>query len=359
MKRIVVSVSNDLVTDQRVSKICSTLKELDYDILLIGRRNYSPHTLNRDYDTKRMRLIFNRGFLFYAELNIRLFFVLLFAKKDVLFSNDLDTLLPNYLVAKLQGKELIFDSHELFSEIPELENRKFVKSFWLTIERRILPKLKKVMTVSNSIKKHYENLYDIKVSVVRNLPTAKEVEPKKFSFSTKGKKVVLYQGSVNVGRGLELMIDTIQQLPDYILVIIGTGDIIDNLEQKVLSQGLENKVKFTGRVLPKDLKHLTPNASIGLSLEEDLGLNYRYSLPNKIFDYIQAEVPVIVSDLPDMKQLVTQAKVGEILTERTPEALAKLIQEVIQNDYTSALQQAKETLNWSHEKAHLEALLKN
>lgn len=358
MKRIVVSVSNDLVTDQRVSKICRTLKELDYDILLIGRKNYSPHILNRDYGIKRMRMVFNRGFLFYAELNIRLFFVLLFTKKDVLFSNDLDTLLPNYLVAKLQGKELIFDSHELFSEIPELENRKLVKSFWLGIERRILPKLKKVMTVSNSIKKHYEDLYSIKVSVVRNLPTTKNVQTKKFSFSTKGKKVLLYQGSVNVGRGLELMIDAVQLLENYILVIIGTGDIIDDLEQKVLSEGLENKVKFTGKILPKDLKYLTPNASIGLSLEEDLGLNYRYSLPNKIFDYIQAEVPVIVSNLPDMKQLVTQSKVGEILEERTAEALAKLIEEVAQNDYSLALQQAKETLNWSHEKVHLEELLK-
>jgi glycosyltransferase involved in cell wall biosynthesis len=358
LKRIVVSVSNDLVTDQRVSKICRTLKELDYDILLIGRKNYSPHRLNRDYETKRMRMLFNRGFLFYAELNIRLFFVLLFTKKDMLFSNDLDTLLPNYLVAKLQGKELIFDSHELFSEIPELENRKLVKSFWLKIESSILPKLTKVMTVSESIKIHFENLYGINVTLVRNFPVLQKIQPKKFSFSTKGKKVILYQGAVNIGRGLELMIDTVKILDDYLLVIIGTGDILEDLEQKVLNEGLENKVKFTGKMLPKDLRHLTPNATVGLSLEEDLGLNYRYALPNKVTDYLHAEVPVIVSDLPDMKKLVTEAEVGEILVERTPESLAKLIKKVAQNDYSAALQKAKKDLNWSNEKVHLKELLK-
>ena len=359
MKRIVVSVSNDLVTDQRVSKICRTLKELEYEILLIGRKNYSQHTLNRDYHTKRMRMLFNSGFLFYAELNIRLFFVLLFTKKDVLFSNDLDTLLPNYLVSKLQGKELIFDSHELFSEIPELANRKFVKSFWLGIERRILPKLKKVITVSDSIKKHYEKKYGIDVTVVRNLPNAQEAKPKKFTFSTKGKKVLLYQGSVNVGRGLELMIDTVRLLENYILVIVGTGDIIDNLEQTVLTKGLENKVKFTGKVLPKDLKHLTPNATVGLSLEEDMGLNYRYALPNKIFDYIQAEVPVIVSDLPEMKKLVEQYRVGQVLDTRTPKSLAELIQEVDSKEYLDNLKKAKKDLNWDQEKGQLIKLLKS
>ncbi len=345
------------MTDQRVSKICRTLKEMDYDILLIGRKNYSQHILNRDYSTKRMRMLFNRGFLFYAELNIRLFFVLLFTKKDMLFSNDLDTLLPNYLVSKFQGKELIFDSHELFSEIPELENRKFVKSFWLGIERRILPKLKKVITVSDSIKKHYEERYGINVTVVRNLPVVKNVTPKKFPFSIKGKKVLLYQGSVNVGRGLELMIDAMEYLEDCILVIIGSGDILEQLEQKVLVEGLENKVKFVGRVLPKELKYLTPNATIGLSLEEDLGLNYRYSLPNKIFDYIQAEVPVIVSDLPDMASLVEKYQVGKILYHRFPKDLAKSIKELSPENYTEALKKAKKELTWTIEKRALQELL--
>lgn len=357
MKRIIVTVSNDLVTDQRVHKMCCTLIEMGYDLLLIGRKHGSQETLYRDYATKRISMLFHRGFLFYAELNLRLFFLLLFTKKEVLFSNDLDTLIPNYFVAKLQRKELIFDSHELFSEIPELKHRKLIKQFWLTIERWILPKLTKVITVSDAIKKHYKNLYGIEAVVIRNLPLEKSVHQQSFPFPTENKNIILYQGAVNIGRGIELMLETIKLLDNCVLVIIGTGDIIEVLKQKVSSQTLENKVRFMGKVLPKDLKQFTPNATIGLSLEEDIGLNYRYALPNKLFDYIQAEVPVIVADLPEMKKLVETYQVGEILWERSPKSLAKLILKVISNNYTIALQKAKRELTWTREKDKLIRLL--
>ena len=357
MKRIIVTVSNDLVTDQRVHKMCCTLIEMGYDLLLIGRKHGSQETLYRDYATKRISMLFHRGFLFYAELNLRLFFLLFFTKKEMLFSNDLDTLIPNYFVAKLQRKELIFDSHELFSEIPELKHRKLIKQFWLTIERWILPKLTKVITVSDAIKKHYKNLYGIEAVVIRNLPLEKSVHQQSFPFPTENKNIILYQGAVNIGRGIELMIETIKLLDNCVLVIIGTGDIIEVLKQKVSSQTLENKVRFMGKVLPKDLKQFTPNATIGLSLEEDIGLNYRYALPNKLFDYIQAEVPVIVADLPEMKKLVETYQVGEILWERSPKSLAKLILKVISNNYTIALQKAKRELTWTKEKDKLIRLL--
>ena len=357
MKRIIVTVSNDLVTDQRVHKMCCTLIEMGYDLLLIGRKHGSQETLYRDYATKRISMLFHRGFLFYAELNLRLFFLLFFTKKEMLFSNDLDTLIPNYFVAKLQRKELIFDSHELFSEIPELKHRKLIKQFWLTIERWILPKLTKVITVSDAIKKHYKNLYGIEAVVIRNLPLEKSVHQQSFPFPTENKNIILYQGAVNIGRGIELMLETIKLLDNCVLVIIGTGDIIEVLKQKVSSQTLENKVRFMGKVLPKDLKQFTPNATIGLSLEEDIGLNYRYALPNKLFDYIQAEVPVIVADLPEMKKLVETYQVGEILWERSPKSLAKLILKVISNNYTIALQKAKRELTWTREKDKLIRLL--
>ena len=357
MKRIIVSVSNDLVSDQRVFKTCHTLYELGYDILLLGRKKGSKQKLKRNYKTKRLRLVFNKGALFYAELNFRLFFLLLFSKKDVLYANDLDTLLPNYIVSKLQGKKLIFDSHELFSEVPEIQHKRFVKSVWLQLEKWMIPKLKYVITVSNSIKEHYKELYGVTAYVVRNVPLNKNWNTKPFSFSTKGKKIILYQGSVNLGRGLELIIKTMALLEDHILVIMGSGDILENLEQLVLAEGLENKVKFTGKLHPKELKHLTPNAAIGISLEEDLGLNYRYALPNKLFDYIHAEVPVIVSNLPDMKTLVQEYTIGEVLTERTPEALARMIHKIAHTEYSKKLQQAKQELNWKEEKQKLIAVL--
>ena len=353
MKRILISVTNDLTTDQRVEKTCEVLSEIGYDVLLVGRKLKKSLPIQRNYKTIRFRLLFNVGFLFYAEFNIRLFIFLLFTKKDLLFSNDVDTLLPNYIISKLQNKKLVFDSHELFSEIPELVNKQQVKKVWLLLEKTIIPKLQTVITVSDSIKKHYQNLYGISAIVIRNIPKIEHINQKNFEINAEGKKVILYQGSVNIGRGIELMIETMPLLEEYIFVIIGDGDILEQLKEKVSNLSLHNKVKFIGKKTPNELKKLTPNATIGMSLEEDLGLNYRYALPNKIFDYLHANVPVIVADLPEMRSLIKKHSIGEILIERTPKTLAKTIINMTNISYEKELKTAKKELNWSKEKEKL------
>ena len=353
MKRILISVTNDLTTDQRVEKTCEVLSEIGYDVLLVGRKLKKSLPIQRNYETIRFRLLFNKGFLFYAEFNIRLFIFLLFTKKDLLFSNDLDTLLPNYIIGKLQNKKLVFDSHELFSEIPELVNKQRVKKVWLFLEKTIIPKLQNVITVSDSIKNHYHNLYGISAIVIRNIPKIEHINQKNFEIDTKGKKVILYQGSVNIGRGIELMIDTMALLDEYLFIVIGDGDILEQLKEKVSNLSLHDKVKFIGKKTPEELKELTPNATIGMSLEEDLGLNYRYALPNKIFDYLHANVPVIVADLPEMRNLIKKHPIGEILTERTHKTLAKTIINMTNISYEKELKTAKKELNWSKEKEKL------
>ena len=353
MKRILISVTNDLTTDQRVEKTCEVLSEIGYDVLLVGRKLKKSLPIQRNYETIRFRLLFNKGFLFYAEFNIRLFIFLLFTKKDLLFSNDLDTLLPNYIIGKLQNKKLVFDSHELFSEIPELVNKQRVKKVWLFLEKTIIPKLQNVITVSDSIKNHYHNLYGISAIVIRNIPKIEHINQKNFEIDTKGKKVILYQGSVNIGRGIELMIDTMALLDEYLFIVIGDGDILEQLKEKVSNLSLHDKVKFIGKKTPEELKELTPNATIGMSLEEDLGLNYRYALPNKIFDYLHANVPVIVADLPEMRSLIKKHPIGEILIERTPKTLAKTIINMTNISYEKELKTAKKELNWSKEKEKL------
>ncbi|HKJ05832.1 MAG TPA: hypothetical protein VJ970_00040, partial [Flavobacteriaceae bacterium] len=155
MKKVVVSVTNDLSSDQRVHKICTSLNNNNFDVLLIGRKLRNSKAISRKYKTKRFNLLFNSGFLFYAEYNIRLFFYLLFIKKNILVANDLDTLLANYLASTITKCKLIYDSHELFTEVPELTNRPFVKHVWITIEKWIFPKLKTVYTVNSEIAEIY------------------------------------------------------------------------------------------------------------------------------------------------------------------------------------------------------------
>lgn len=357
MKRIVISVTNDLATDQRVSKVCDTLQEFGFDVFLIGRLLPNSLSIKRNYKTHRIKLLFNKGFLFYAEYNLRLFFKLLFTKKDILLSNDLDTLLPNYLISKLQNKKLIYDSHELFTEVPELINRPKTQKVWRKIENLIVPKLKNCYTVCQSIADYYNSKYQTDFKVIKNLPLkSRDINKKK---NNSKEKTIIYQGALNLGRGIELMIKTMKHLENTKFIIVGDGDITNELKKLVEALDLNNKIEFLGRKSPNDLKQITLNADLGISFEEDLGLNYRYALPNKIFDYINAEVPILVSDLPEMKRIVEDYTVGGIILERKPEVIAQQIQEILKNDYSYSLKKAKKELNWQSEKEKLKLIFTN
>ena len=363
MKRVIVSVTNDLGTDQRVYKICNTLLKMNYEILLIGRKLSGSKEIKRPYKVYRFKLFFNKGFLFYAEYNLRLFFKLCFAKKDILLSNDLDTLLPNFLISKLFRKKLVYDSHELFTEVPELINRPFVREFWLNIEKFIVPKLDNCITVSNSIAKYYNTKYNTNFKVIRNLFNKSTIQKTgEFPFDTNNHKIILYQGALNKGRGLELMIDTVQYLNNAIFVIIGSGDLEQKLKEKVTNLNVFDKVKFINRIYPEKLKTITPLADLGISLEEDLGLNYKYALPNKLFDYINAEIPVLVSNLPEMEQIIKTYDVGEIVTSRRPKKLAGQIEILLKKEksyFQKNLEIAKNELIWENEEFKLIEIFEN
>lgn len=360
---IIISVTNDLVTDQRVNRICSSFVELNYDVLLVGRKLKNSLPIDRKYKTKRFNLWFNKGFLFYANYNIRLFFFLFFSKSTLLWSNDLDTLPANYLISKLKGVKLIYDSHEYFTEVPELVNRPKVQRIWLTIEQWIFPKLKNVVTVSQQIADEYKTKYGINITVIRNLPIKIKEHYEVKDIKLEGKKIILYQGWVNVNRGLEPLIESMQQIENAHLYIIGDGDIFDNIVQQVLDLNLQDKVTLLGKIPFKLLPHYTYQANLGVSLEENVGLNYKYALPNKLFDYINAGIPVLTSDLPEMKKIVSTYKVGETISSITPIGIAEKINELLNDNnrlatYAANCLKAKEELCWENEQQKLYALVK-
>ncbi len=332
--KIIISVINDLVTDQRVHKVAQTLHMQGYDVLLVGRLLKESLSLSkRDYQTKRMSLIFTKGLFFYAEINIRLFLYLLFYKFDIALSNDLDTLLANFLVSKIKRKHLVYDSHEIFTEVPELINRSFQKNFWKRIEKSILPKLKYTYTVNHSVANYYNSEYGIKMQVVRNLPKSANSfsETDKISFE-KRTKTIVYQGALNIGRGLKLIINAMQYLEKVQLVIIGDGDIKNELVNMVYDLKLSDKIKFLGKIPFNELKSFTVKADLGISLEDNLGLNYYFALPNKIFDYIHAGIPVLASDLPEIANLINKYKIGIVTKTRNAKELANVITHFFSND---------------------------
>ncbi|MEM6629602.1 MAG: glycosyltransferase family 4 protein [Bacteroidota bacterium] len=358
--KVRMSVINDLTGDQRVHRIASTLENNGYSVKVIGR--ILPHSIaltSCPYETHRMKLWFQRGKLFYLEYNLRLFFYLLFQPVDILHANDLDTLLANFLLSRLRRKRLVYDSHEFFTGVPELLDRPMTRSIWEKLEAWIFPKLSYGFTVNQSIADLYRDKYGIALGVVRNLPISSPVEEVEYSATTRS-NILIYQGALNMGRGLELMIQAMNYLPNHRLWIVGRGDIEEQLRKLAASQRHSDRIEFKGFVAFENLSKLTRKAALGFSLEEDLGENYRYASPNKVYDYIQAGVPVIVSDLPEMGRIIRQHKVGQILktVRRTPRGLASQVLGLLNDPnlyqaYKLACYQAAELLNWEQEQTRL------
>jgi glycosyltransferase involved in cell wall biosynthesis len=354
VKRAYISVTNDLVTDQRVARVARLLAETGFKVCCIGRVIAGSMPVVSDFcRARRFWMLFRKGPLFYACYNVRLFFTLLLVSRPSLFiAIDLDTLPACYLASRIRRAKLIFDSHEFFTQVPELVHRKTVQSIWKWIEGTIVPRISFAVTVSYPIAEIYRRLYGTRFRVVRNTPPFRKAPERRVKEEGE-KRIIIYQGALNVGRGLELMINTMELLEDTVFLIVGTGDIERELRDLVRKKGLEEKVVFKGRVPPDELLALTSGADLGISLEEDLGLSYRYSLPNKIFDYIQSRIPVLCSNLPEMARIVETYGIGVAARYREPERLAGNIRYMLEERkagaWRDALEKAAGELNWEKE----------
>lgn len=368
MKKIIVSATSDLSTDNRIDRTCKTLLDQGFKVLLVGRIKSDSHKLEfRNYPCKRFKLVFQKGPLFYMEFNLRLFFFLLFQKKDILFSNDLDTLLANYCASKFIKKtKLIYDSHELFTETPELVARKKVRFIWLLIERFIFPKLKFVITVNKSIADIYESLYDTKITVVRNVPyfynLSSSLQKKDIGIPEKNFLVIIQGSGLNIERGIEEAIFSMNFLENVSLIIVGNGDVIPLAKSIVRKEGLEKKVNFFTKRSYNELMGFSELSDIGLAIDKPLSKNYELALPNKLFDYMHAGTPIISSQLIEISALIQKYKIGISITAVTPQAIAAGISYF--RDNPIELKRMKENClkaakieNWENEKQNLVSLL--
>jgi len=363
--KLILAVTNDLATDIRVQKIAQTLLTLGFKVTMAGRE--LPKSLPfrcEGIASKRFKLWFNKGFLFYANYNIRLLFYLLFHRYDVIVANDLDTLPACFIVSKLKRKPIVYDSHEYFTEVPELINRRRIQKIWERIEKLIVPKLKYCYTVSPGIAKIYNEKYGNNFKLVRNLPkktnSQNNIENPNLPFAA-DVPFIIYQGAINLGRGVEEAIMAMKHIENVRLVIAGDGDKYEECQQIAQNENLTNKIIFTGRISPEELAKVTPYATIGLSIEKDMGLNYRLALPNKLFNYIHAGVPVLASSLPEIKNIVNTYNVGSLINEVTPENIASGINMMLASpqklmEWKENCKTASNELSWENEEETIKEL---
>ncbi len=366
MKKILLAVTNDLITDNRVNRIATTLQTMGFEVTLVGCIFRDRSELMRPYHTHRLDMFFRKGKLFHFEFNIRLFLFAMRGRYDILVANGLDTLPAIGITSLLIRKPYVYDTYDLFTESAELIGRPIARWFWQLFERLLIGRAHKVYAISESISTFLGTKYHINVDLVRNVPEYKSIKkfPPEYRLVNGGLKVLMYQGAVNRGRGLEMIIKAMKFLPEAMFIIIGEGEEEEKLENLILRLSLYNRVIFYGRVQFEELVFLTMQADLGLSAEEDICLNYRYSLPNKLFDYIHAGIPVLVSGLHEMEKIVRERQIGQIITDRAPEKLAEQIREMLSDDQmvkkwrANSLATANE-FNWDKEQKVLIEIYKD
>jgi glycosyltransferase involved in cell wall biosynthesis len=359
LKSIVFTVTNDLTYDRRMHRICNSLAAAGYEVLLIGRKKTDSKTISENsFNQKRLGCIFQKGILFYAEYNLKLFFALLQIKADCFCAIDLDTILPVLFASSLKNKKRVYDAHELFTEQKEIITRPFIHSIWSGIAKFSIPKFKNGYTVNDFIKNYLQQQYKVNYAIVRNLPL-----PCKLTSNNKREKIILYQGAVNEGRCFETLIPAMQFV-EAKLIICGEGNFFDQTKQLIKTCNVEDKIELKGWVTPDDLVNITAKATIGLTLFEATGLNQYQSLANRFFDYIIAAKPQVCVNFPQYKKINEAFNIAYLITDSSINTIANALNELLTNDELyNTLQtnciKAREELNWLTEEPKLLAFWKN
>jgi len=290
----------------------------------------------------------------------RLKFNLLFARKckdsDIIHCNDLLTLPMGVIVKKFYNKDvkIVYDAHEYETELNGLEGGK--KRFRKLLERSLIKYADKVITVSNSIAEEYVRLYGIeKPALVLNTPPYTPIVKKDIFRETFGIKkiqtIFLYQGGLVNGRGIEDILASFKEInnENSVIVFMGYGVFEDTIKE---AASQHNNIFFHPAVSPSVLLNYTSSADFGISMIEDICLSYRYCLPNKMFEYIMAEVPVIVSNLPEMKKVIDTHKVGVVANGTDRKSLEDAIivaTKLNKNTLNKNIKKAKEIFNWEEQ----------
>ena len=288
----------------------------------------------------------------YVEYNIRLLFYLLFKKMDCISAIDLDTILPCYIISRLKKIQRVYDAHELFCEMKEIVTRPGIYKIWKAVEKFTVPKFRHGYTVNDYIANEFERMYGCRYEVIRNITLLREP-----GLNNTKEKFILYQGAVNEGRSFETLIPAMK-LVDCRLIICGDGNFMQQAKQLVLNNNLQDRVIFKGKLPPGELRKITEQAYIGITLFENKGLSNYYSLANRFFDYMHAGTPQICVRYPVYEEINNKFRVALLTDDTSSEIIAAhlnnlLSNEVLYRELMENCRKARLHYNWQQEEKKL------
>lgn len=376
-KKVVMVVSNPCTNDSRVLKEAQTLAENGYEVIIYAVKtgNTSAREKVQGFTIKRIpvagyALIQKRFWrnLWYWPVA---FIQLIGEKADVYHAHDADTLGISYLASRFAKTKLVYDFHEYWRKKTTYSKHP-LKVFWerkiqgleyLYVENALSPIANGLITVNQSLADEF--IKDVGVDTVvilKNTPHYTEVDPQWKSLIRQqlglnnSVKIVLYLGSLSKGRGIETLLKVSKAMSnDYAFVFIGYG----HLTELVCQESLNHKnVFYIPAVAPSEVISWASGADVGISPIQNISWSYYYSSPNKVFEYIMAEVPVICSNFPEMRDLITTYSCGELLQDNSIEEFVNKIRLITEDKekYMKGVLLAKQQENWEAQTPKLLAL---
>ena len=348
MRKILFCTLSSIDNDSRVLKEISTLTKNGYQIVSLSVNTKSNFNfLNKVVHHRPGRIFGIPGFSLIGLYFNYFRFVLRQKGIYIIHCNDLNTL-PAGVFAKMFNRKLklVYDSHEYAINDTPYESK---ISIWLKyfIERILIQFADKVITVSNSIANEYKRLYNIpKPSLILNCPRYHEQQKKDIfrnEFNIRSdQNIFLYQGALSRGRGIEIMVQVFETFKsdDNVLIFMGYGPLETFI--KNVSKEYTN-IYFHPAVSTDILLEYTSSADFGISTIKDSCLSYRYCLPNKLFEYFMAGIPVIVSNLYEMKSLVEKYQAGIVSGSNSVQGFTKAVEESLNQDYLRMVENVKKT----------------
>lgn len=279
----------------------------------------------------------------------------------IYFAADLFSIIPASNLSKKHKAKLIYDSREIYSALGTISGQYLKQLLISKIEKHYIKNVDEII-VSGRLDAEYLKTYfnhNVSYSVIMNVPPFKEYIKDNLlreNFSIQSKNIIIYQGAILKGRGIETTISAFIEDIDFSFVIMGSGPKLDEFQKKFKHKN----IIFTGAFDQADLLKYTKSADLGIALFEDISFSYKLALPNKLFEYAMSRIPIIASDLPAIREIFEEFEFGKLLKYPfTPEEINLAAKNIISDSkrYSESLKAISEKYNYDKEIIKVQSLI--
>ncbi len=350
-------ILGDIRYDSRCTKILGSFHDLGFRTSVVTAVDTPSIDTTQTYSSYPIILPKNKSTKFkFLIFYIRGFMTAIKLRPSFLIAADLYSLPLAWLISIIRHVPIVYDSRELYRSIAALHRRKFMQSFWSMVEWLFMHKVALVITVNNSLAEILRKTYPSKnVVVVRNIPNKQSVtrsnKLRELLGIPSSMKIILYQGGLQAGRGIPILLSLAEKIENIAFVFIGNGPMISTIEKSAVGK---SNIFQIASVPSTELLHYTVSADIGATLIENYGTSYYFSLPNKLFEYIHAGIPVLGSNFPEITSIINEYRVGLTADPENSEEVCTALRSLLFDEtkiqeYRTNCIKASTVLSWNRE----------